>query len=55
MPLKYLFDSRSPNVPLICLILGIVPITTSKQIATDSVQPQGGGDVVTAPAKGELR
>ena len=40
-----------------CLILGIVPITTSKQIATvtDSVQPQGGGDVVTLPAKGELK
>ena len=37
-----------------CLILAI---TTSKQIATvtDSVQPQGGGDVVTVPAKGELK
>ena len=44
-------------MPLFCLILGIVPITASKQIATvtDSVQPQGGGDVVTLPAKGELK
>ena len=41
-------------MPLICLILGIVPITSSKH-ATDIVQPQGGGDVVTVPAKGELR
>jgi hypothetical protein len=36
------------------LTVAIVPITTSKQIATVSVQPQG-GDVVIAPAKGETK
>ena len=31
-----------------------IPITTTKQIATVDVQPQG-GIMVTAPAKGELK
>ena len=38
-----------------CLILGIVPITTNKPIAAVGVQPPQGGDVATAPAKGELK
>ena len=43
--------TSSPNMVLFCLIVGIVPITTSEQIATVSVQPQGGD----ATAKGELK
>ena len=35
-------------------VTGSIPITTSKQVAAICVQLQG-GDVVTAPAKGELK
>ena len=45
----------TPKSLAFSLTIESIPITTSKQIATDSVQPQGGGDVVTAPAKGELK